>query len=305
MRIAVIGGSGFIGSHVVDKLLDRGYDVTVFDIMSPHRTDVRHIFVDLFDFHRLTIAMAGDYDAYYLLAAMSNVNDVYANPLEAGLLNIQGVINVLEVLRRKGKGRLIFSSTVWVYMLATDTEVDENTPLLPSAVNHPYTASKVASEMNIWAYHKLYNIEFTILRYGIPYGPRGRSGTVINNFVAKAFRGEPLTIDGDGRQYRSFIYVEDLAEGNVAALSEVAKNQVYNLDGMRPVSIKELAETVGRLIPNVKIEYRAARPGDFVGKVASSEKAYRELNWQPKVDIEEGVRRYVRWYEQAVRQTRK
>lgn len=296
MRVGVIGGSGFIGSHIVDKLLEQNHDVTVFDIMTPHRNDVRHVFVDLFDFHKLTIALAGEYDTIYLLAAMSNVNDVYRNPLEAGLLNIQGVINVLEVIRRVGKGRLIFASTVWVYMLAKEEQVDENSLLLPEAVNHPYTASKIAAEMYIWSYHKLYNVDFTILRYGIPYGPRGRMGTVIANFVDKALKGEPLIIHGDGNQYRNFIYVEDLADGNVAALKDVAKNQVYNLEGTRPVTIKEIAETLGHLVEGVRIKYKESRLGDFKGKIASNEKAYHDLGWRPKIEFEEGVKRYIEWF---------
>jgi len=300
MKIAVIGGSGFIGSHIVDKLIEKNHDVTIFDIMTPHRNDVKHIFVDLLDFHKLTIALAGDYDILYLLAAMSNVNDVYRNPLEAGLLNIQGVINVLEVIRRIGKGRLIFASTIWVYSLAKEEQVDEDTPLLPKMVNHPYIASKIAAELYIWSYHKLYGCEFTILRYGIPYGPRGRMGTIISNFVDRALRGEPLIIYGDGNQYRNFIYVEDLAEGNVAALADIARNQVYNLDGIRPITVKEVAETVARLIKGTKIEYKEARPGDFKGKNVSSEKAYRELNWKPKIDLEEGIRRYIEWYKKNV-----
>jgi len=294
MRIGVIGGSGFIGSHLVDKLLDAGHDVTVFDIMKPHR-DVRHVFIDLTDFHRTVVALAGGYQAFYLLAAIANVNDIYVNPVETAIVNIQGVVNVLEAIRRYG-GRLIFASTVWVYMLAKEEIVNEETALLVQNVNHTYTASKVASELYILGYHKLYNIDFTILRYGIPYGPRGRGGTVITNFIDRAMRGEPLIIQGDGSQYRNFIYVEDLAEGNVAALQDVAKNKIYNLEGMRPITIREVAETVSKLIKGVKVEYKTARAGDFQGKIVSNDKATKELGWKPKVDIEEGIRRYIEWY---------
>ncbi len=298
MKVAVIGGSGFIGSHVVDKLLEANHDVTVFDIMKPHREDVRHIFLDLFDFHRVAIALAGNYEAIYLLAAVANVNDVYKNPLETALLNFQGTVNVLEAIRRYG-GRLVFASTVWVYMLAEKVEVTEDTPLLVQNVNHPYTASKVAAELYIQSYNKIYGLEFTILRYGIPYGPRGREGTVITNFIKRAMRNEPLIIHGDGSQYRNFIYVEDLAEGNVAALQEIGKNKIYNLEGMRPVTIKEVAETVSRAFGGIPVEFREARAGDFVGRIASNEKAWRELKWKPKVDLEEGVKRYIEWFKSA------
>lgn len=296
MNVGVIGGSGFIGSHVVDKLIEHGHEVTVFDIMKPHRNDVRHIYIDITDLSKTTVALTGDSDAVYLLAAMADVNDVYKNPVEAGVVNIIGVANVLEAARRNEIDRVILASTVWVYGLSSETEVDESTPLHIEKADHVYTSSKIAAELYCHSYKKLYGQNFTILRYGIPYGPRARGGTVVAIFVRKALNGEPLTIFGDGSQYRNFIYVEDLAEGNVAALKDVAKNQTYNLEGMRPITVKEVAETVKKLIGDVEIEYKEERPGDFEGKRVSAEKAKIELGWVPKVDFEEGVRRYIEWY---------
>ncbi len=301
MKVAVIGGSGFIGSHVVDKLLDANHDVTVFDIMTPHKEEVRHIFMDLFDMHKVVVALAGNYEAIYLLAAMANVNDIYKNPLEAAMVNFQGTVNVLEAVRRYG-GRLIFASTVWVYMLAEREDVDEDSSLLIQNVNHPYTASKVAAELYIQSYNKLYGLDFTILRYGIPYGPRGREGTVITNFIKRALKGQPLVIHGDGSQYRNFIYIEDLAEGNVAALKDGANNKIYNLEGMRPVTIKEIAETVSKIVGGTRVEFVESRAGDFVGRKASNEKAGRELGWRPKTDLVEGIMKYLDWY-RALRTT--
>jgi len=284
----------------VDKLVEAGHEVTVYDIMRPHREDVRHIFLDLFDFHKVVVGLAGNYEVVYLLAAMANVNDIYKNPLETAIVNFQGVVNVLEAVRRYG-GRLILASTVWIYMLAEQEKVNEDSALLVQNVNHTYTASKVAAELYMQSYSKLYSTEFTILRYGIPYGPRGREGTVIFNFVKRALNGEPLIIDGDGSQYRNFIYVEDLAEGNIAALSPIGKNKIYNLEGLRAVTIKEVADTVSKLIEGVKIEYRDARPGDFKGRIASNERARSELGWKPKVDLEDGIRKYIQWYREAVK----
>lgn len=242
MNIGVIGGSGFIGSHVVDKLIEAGHEVIVFDIMKPQRNDVRHTYIDITNLSKTTVALTGNYDAVYLLAAMADVNDVYKNPVEAAEVNVMAVANVLEAARRNEIGQTILASTVWVYEMACETNVAEDTPLLPDRVNHVYTASKLAAELYCHSYHKLYDQQFTILRYGIPYGPRARDGTVIATFVKKALNGEPLTIMGDGSQYRNFIYVEDLAMGNVAALQDIAKNQTYDLEGMRPVTIKEVAE---------------------------------------------------------------
>ena len=300
MNIGVIGGSGFIGSHVVDKLIEQGHEVTVFDIMKPHRPDVRHLYIDITDLSKTSIALTGDYDAVYLLAAMADVNDVYRNPVEAGEVNILGVANVLEAARRNEIDRIILASTVWVYGLSLEREVVESTPLHIERADHVYTSSKIAAELYCHSYQKLYGQNFTILRYGIPYGPRARGGTVIAIFVRKALNDEPLTIFGDGSQYRNFIYVEDLAEGNVAALEDIAKNQTYNLEGMGPITVKEVAETVKNLIGDVEIEYKEERLGDFEGKIVSAEKAKRELGWEPKVDFEEGVQRYIEWYKNGL-----
>ena len=296
MNIAVIGGSGFVGSHVVDKLMQKQHEVTVLDFMKPQRSDVRHIFVDITDLSKTTVALTGAYDVIYMLAAMADVKNVYKNPVEASAINIMAVANVLEAARRNEIGRVILASTVWVYGFSTETEVREDTPLNVNKANHIYTSSKVAAELYCHSYQKLYGQNFTILRYGIPYGPRARSGSVVAIFIRKAMSNEPLTIAGDGSQYRNFIYVEDLAEGNVAALKEVAVNQTYNLEGKRPVTVKEVAETVKRIVADVPIEYQPDRPGDFEGKNVSAEKARKELGWEPVTDFEEGLRKYYEWY---------
>ena len=104
---------------------------------------------------------------------------------------------------------------------------------------------------------------------------------------------------GDGSQYRNFIYIEDLALGNVAALKDIAKNQTYNLEGIRPITIREVAETVKKLVGSVDIEYKEARAGDYAGKIVSTEKASKELNWRPKVELEEGITQYIQWYKDS------
>ena len=300
MNIAVIGGSGFIGSHIVDKLMKQAHEVSILDIKKPHREDVTHIHIDISDLSKTTVALTGYYDVIYLLAAMADVNDVYRNPVEASQVNMVGVTHVLEAARRNDIRRVILASTTWVYGLTSRASVAEASPFYVSRADHLYTSQKVAAELYCHSYQKMYGQDFTILRYGIPYGPRARGGTVLAVFVKRAFERKPLTIFGDGLQYRNFIYVEDLAAGNVAALNDVAINQTYNLEGRRPVTVKEVAETVQKLIGDVKIEYEEARTADFQGKAVSSEKAKRELGWEPEVDFEEGARRYIRWYEEFV-----
>lgn len=294
MKVLVTGGSGFIGSHVVDKLKEKGVEVRVYDgIMPSYRTDIEFYQGSILDTSALGFAMNG-VDVVFHLAAVADVKDVYNEPHYSESINVRGTINVLEAARKVGIKRIIYGSTTWVYSEADTDKVDESTPL--HAPTHLYTATKLAGEYYCQAYIKLYNMEITILRYGIPYGPRARDGAVIPIFVKKALNGEPLTLAGDGSQFRKFIYVEDLAEGNVLALKTIAKNKIYNLDGKEKISIKQIAETIQKILGNVKIKYVPARPGDFSGKEISSELAKRELSWEPKTSFEEGVRRYIEWF---------
>jgi UDP-glucose 4-epimerase len=296
MKVLVTGGSGFIGSHVVDKLRDKGIEVRVYDMVMPtYRKDIEYYQGSLLDFDALRMALSG-IDAIFHLAAIADVKDVYEEPHYSESINVRGTINVLEAARRSGNiKRVVYASTTWVYSDCKENIVDETTPL--PAPSHLYTATKLASEYYCIAYTKLYGLETTILRYGIPYGPRARGGAVIPIFVSKVLKGEPLTIAGDGSQFRKFVYVEDLAEGNVLALKAIAKNKIYNLDGMDKITIMQIAETVQKILnKEAKIEHIPARPGDFSGIEVSSELAKKELGWEPKVSFEEGVRRYIEWY---------
>ena len=297
MLAMVTGGSGFIGSHVVDKLRDRGIDVRIFDMVFPRfRKDIEYYQGSLLDIESLRMGM-NSVDVVYHLAAIADVKDVYEEPHYSEAINTRGAINVLEAARRVGSvKRVILASTVWVYSDTEGNVVDESTPL--SAPSHLYTATKMAAEYYCQCYSKLYGLDATILRYGIPYGPRARPGAVIPIFVEKALNGEPLTIAGDGLQYRNFLYVEDLAEGNVLALKEVAKNKIYNLPGKEKITIKQVAETVQKILGNVEIKYVEGRKGDFSGKEISGELAKKELGWAPKVSFEEGVRRYIEWFKE-------
>jgi len=294
MKALVTGGSGFIGSHVVDKLRDRGVDVRVYDaIMPTFRKDIEYYQGSILDLTALKFAMSG-IDAVMHLAAVADVADVFNNPHYSESVNVRGTFNVLEAARGAKVKKVIYGSTIWVYSEADVDCVDESTAL--HAPSHFYTATKLAGEYYCQSYSKLYGLEVVILRYGIPYGPRARDGGVLPIFVRKALNGEPLTIAGDGSQFRNFIYVEDLAEGSVLALKAIAKNKIYNLDGKERITIKQIAETIQRILGDVKIEYVPARPGDFSGKEVSSDLAKEELGWEPKVSFEEGVKRYIKWY---------
>src|SRR6201999_4146628 len=278
MRVLVTGGSGFIGSHVVDKLVGRGHQPVIYDRRpSPwHGDDVETVIGSITDREALESAMAGC-DAVAHLAAMADVNDVHADPEDAEQVNARRTAAVLEAAPRAGVTRFSYASTTWVYSDCAPDEVDEETLLAPPS--HLYTSTKLAGELYCKAYQELYGIDYTILRFGIPYGPRAREAAVIPAFVGKALRGEPLTLAGDGGQSRRFVYVEDLAEGVALGLSDVAQNRVYNLASDENVTIKQIAVRVKELLGDVEIVYTPARPGDFNGKVVLSTRAERELGW--------------------------
>ena len=248
MRVLVTGGSGFIGSHVVDKLRARGHKPVIYDLRpSPWHQDPEHpvdtVLGSITDREALERALHSC-DAVAHLAAVADVNDVHASPEDAERVNARGTVTVLEAARRAGVKRIVYASTIWVYSDCEPEEVDEDTLLPPPS--HLYTSTKLAGELYCKAYQELYGIDYTILRFGIPYGPRAREAAVIPAFVNKALAGDPLTLAGDGMQSRKFVYVEDLADGVARGLDDVAVNRVYNLASDETVTIKQIAETVQR-----------------------------------------------------------
>jgi UDP-glucose 4-epimerase len=297
-QVVVTGGSGFIGSHVVDALRDAGCAVTVVDHrVKPHRSDVGFEDVDLLDLSSVIAATRGAEQVFHL-AAVSNVNHAFKYPVYSTALNVMGTTNVLEAARINGVRRVHLASTVWVYNGAPDgAPADETVPFHLHGAGHIYTSTKMACEMLCHNYRELYSLPFTVLRYGIPYGPRMREELLIPVFLRKALRGEPLSVSGNGDQYRNFVYVRDLADAHVLAMSERAAGETYNLEGARKVSVLDVAEQIRALVgEHVRIEFTPARAGDFGGKDVSAEKARRELGWTPSVDFEDGLKRTVEWF---------
>jgi UDP-glucose 4-epimerase len=296
MKVGVTGGCGFIGSHVVDKLKDAHVDVKIIDAAGrPHRDDVECAQVDILDQDALDRATRG-LDVIFHLAAYADVNNVVADPAGAVALNVLGTTRVLEAARKNELRRVVLASTVWVYGAAREERVDERSCFDPALTGHVYTTTKIASEMLCHDYQTLFKVPFTVLRYGIPYGPRMRPSLVIPIFIRKAMNGEPMTVAGDGSQHRKFVYVEDLAEAHVLALAPEAENQTYNIDGSEEVTILRIAETVHHLIGGKGIEFVPARAGDYGGKQVSSAKAAREIGWTPKVNFATGMERTVQWF---------
>lgn len=295
MHVAVTGGSGFIGSHVVDRLISAGHTVRVLDLKPPHRSDVDWRSNNLCVPAEALEATRGC-DAIMHLAAMANVNDVAAAPHESIELNVSATGSLLEAARVHGLSHFVFASTVWVYEASDETNVDETTPLRPDGAKHLYTAEKIAGELLVNSYQQLFNVPATILRYGIPYGPRMREQLVIPIFIKKAMHGEPLTVAGDGKQYRNFVYVEDLADAHARVLNRHALG-TFNLEGPKEVAIIEVAEAVNaRIEGNGGIQRTEARPGDYQGRVVSRDKAKAVLGWEPTTGFEAGLDSTLAWF---------
>lgn len=293
--VAVTGGSGFIGSNVVDALISSGRSVRVIDSIAPHRDDVEWHPVDILDVDALVPVVEGT-EAVFHLAAMADVNDIYADPTRAVAVNVQGTVNVLEAGRRADAGRTVLASTVWVYGSTVGEVVDESTPFTEDMDRHLYITTKIASEFACRDYLNLYDRPFTVLRYGIPYGPRMRESTVMSAFFRRALSGEALTIDGDGMQSRNFVFVEDLASAHVLALQPGAENEVINVDGPVPVTIRQVAELTAELVGDVEVSFGPSRPGDLKPQTVRNDKALAVLGWKPEIGIEDGMRRSFEWY---------
>jgi UDP-glucose 4-epimerase len=293
VKVVVTGASGFIGSHVVDRLRAHGHEPRNFDLLpSPYDDTVETVIGDLRSADDVKRGLEGC-DAVVHLAAVADVNNVLADPVLTEELNSHGTAVVLEAARELGT-RVVYGSTIWVYGDGQPGETLDEDAALPLP-KHFYTATKLAGEAYCRSYGELYGVEQTILRFGIPYGPRARGATVLAAFVAKARAGEPLTLAGDGAQTRRFVYVEDLADGVVAALAPAANNRIYNLVGEESTTIREIAETVQELVAPVEIVYVEGRAGDIRGAAISGERAAAELGWRPQTSFAEGARRYVDW----------
>lgn len=295
MRVLVTGGSGFIGSHVVDRLIAAGHTPRILDLApSIHHVDgdVETVRGSITDPDAIDRATDGC-DALIHLAAVADVNEVHASPGHAEETNASGTLAMLEGARRAGIERLLYGSTIWVYSDCPESEVDEETRI-PSP-RHLYTATKLAGEHYCRSYAEAYGIPCTILRFGIPYGPRARDGAVVPNFTRAVLAGEPLTIAGSGLQSRQFVYVEDLAGGVVAGLAPAAANRVYNLTKDASVTIREVADTVCEVVGEGRVVHTEARGQDFPGKHVSAKRASEELGWEATTPFATGVGRYVEW----------
>jgi UDP-glucose 4-epimerase len=291
MLVLVSGGSGFIGSHVIDRLLTEGHNVRVFDKVKPLQEGVQWFKGDLL-VEKDVLEASKDVEAIFHLAAIADVN-VALSDFEACLtINEMGTMNFLQAATAQEVDRIVLASTTWVYGRSKGV-VYEDTPV--PFPEHIYTKTKIGQEHLLYSWNQHHGLPYTILRYDIPYGPRMRSNMAISIFVRRAMRHEPITIFGDGTQGRCFIYIEDLADGNLSALVESAKNEIINLAGPEFVTMNKIVEDLKEIFGEIDVRHEPARPHDFEGSMTSIDKAKKLLKWKPKTAFKEGLSKYIEY----------
>ena len=296
MKIVVTGGSGFIGSHVVDVLLEQGHEVVIYDLDAPrYNQPCAFVRGDIRDIERMTQTLKGA-GLVYMLAAEANVNRFFESPVFSNDITADGTLLTLEAVRRcGGRARAILASTEWIYgslAEAGDEYITEETPYAQNP-DHLYTSSKIAAELFCKNYFGLYGIPYTIMRFGIPFGDRARPETVTPIFLSRVLSGEQITIHGDGSQTRQFIYVRDLARGCAACAAPEAENQIFNLNGGKKISVLEIVRALEEILgKTAAIKFVEDRKGNFKGRFISSEKARKILGWTPQFEYADAMRLY-------------
>jgi len=287
--MVVTGGSGFIGSHVAEALISQGYAVRVFDKARPPTTGVEWFKGDLLSREEVHDAVQ-DAEAVFHLGAVADVNVATTDPEYCLKVNELGTLNLLSACSGCDVERFILASSVWVYGKASGV-VTEETPIPPP--NDLYTKTKIGQEHLVYSWNRSHSLPYTILRYDIPYGPRMRANMAIATLVHRALRREPITIYGDGKQGRCWIYVTDLAQAHCLALKQVASDQIINLAGREFVTVQEIADQLSKTLGDIPISHKPPRPGDFRGVRTSIEKASALIGWSPVTSFKEGLAGYI------------
>jgi UDP-glucose 4-epimerase len=300
MKVLVTGGAGFIGSHVVDKLLGNNFEVVVVDDLSTgHEYNLNSAAtfykVDIRSPQMAEIFKKECPDFVDHHAAQMDVRKSVADPLFDADVNVRGSINLIECARQYGIKHFVYISTGGaVYGEPVYLPCDEDHPINPIC---PYGASKHSVEHYLYMYHTNYGLNYTVLRYPNVYGPRqdphGEAG-VVAIFTGKMLKGEQCVINGDGENTRDYVYVGDCTQGNLLALTVEHKSGIYNLGSGIPTSVNQIFQTLKKITGYPLPEMHGpAKLGETRYIYLKADKAQRELGWQPTWDLEKGLKHTV------------
>jgi len=307
-RILVAGGAGFIGSHIVETLLETGAEVTVLDNLSTGRMSNLKGCIRNKRFHfvrgdvrnaRHVKAAVKNADAVFNDAAVVSVRLSIDDPMLTNEVNVSGALNLLRASTDSQVRRLVQASSASVYGDAKKLPIAEDA--VPNPLS-PYAVSELAAERYAQAFHKTYGLETVCLRYFNVYGPRQSYNPytgAITLFINQLLNNEPVTIFGDGKQTRDFVYVEDVASANVLALTRrEAVGEVFNIATGAGTSVNTLVKTLGKLVDSARTKplHTKPKPGEIKHSVASIEKARRILGYKPIFTMDSGLEQLVRWY---------
>lgn len=309
-RYLLAGAAGFIAARVAELLMADSHTIVGIDNLN-HAYDVRMKEYRLerlrqqpgFAFHRLDIAdkdsvlslaADGPYDAVINLAARAGVRASLEDPWEYLATNTTGTLNLLELCRWNEIKKFVLASTSSIYgadaPLPTPETADSSQPL------QPYAASKKGAEAMCHAYHYLFDIDVTVVRYFTVYGPAGRPDMSMFRFAKWIAEGQPVLVNGDGEQTRGFTYVDDIARGTILALKPVGY-EIVNLGGHEQIAINALIALLEEMLgKKAQVEYGPFHKADMAANWADVSKAGELLGWEPRAPLREGIQKMVDWY---------
>lgn len=289
-KAVVTGGAGFIGSHIVDRLIEKGFDVHIIDNLSGGKRehcnkDAHFHEVDIRNLEEIRPIINGSTYVFHT-AALPRVQYSIKNPIETNEVNVVGTVNVLVAAHEGGVKKVIYSASSSVY---GDQEIMPITEDALANPKSPYGLQKYIGELNAKVWSEVYNLGTVSLRYFNVYGPRqdpdGAYALVIGKFLKQYAEGTPLSITGDGEQTRDFTHVSDVVEANILAAEnkDVKAGEVFNIGAGRNFSVNQVARLIGGSTVNVeaRLEPKHTR--------ADNTKAKELLGWTPKVTLEEGI----------------
>jgi len=310
MKIIVTGGCGFIGSHLVDKLLNIGHDIVILDNLSTGKLenlnrDAKFYKVDIRNAEKIkNIFLKEQPDIVFHLAAQINVRESIKDPIYDNEVNVTGSLNLIQSFLNmesaKG-GKFIFSSTGGA--IYGETEIFPTPETMEPFPLSPYGIAKLSVEKYLHYFYKYCNLKFVSLRYGNVYGPRQNPFTeagVIAIFSTKMLKGEQPVIFGDGKQTRDYVYIEDVVRANIMAMEEDITG-VFNVGTGKETSVNQLFEYIKKFT-NFEIEKEyAAEKEEVKRSCLTIEKIQKILKWKPEISLEEGLQKTVDWFKTQIK----